>query len=118
MRTFLLPVLLVIAGCGPPVERVRGGDSAAVLADLKRLEATLPPEDAAAFGRAYRVLLGITVLEHQDDVEKMQHAIRREFNGKSVAEILAEFEALEPTMRRQFAAGEESDSPPAQGVGP
>ena len=118
MRTFLVLVLLAIAGCGPPVDRVGGRDSAAVLADLKRLEAKLPPEDAAAFGKAHRVLLGVTVLEHQDDVEKMQHAIRRRFNGKSVSEILGEYEGLDPALREQFAVDGESGLPETQGEPP
>jgi hypothetical protein len=106
------PMLPGVAGCGPPVERVSGRDSGAVLADLKRLEAKLPPERAAAFGKAHRVLLGLTVLEHQDDFAKLQHAIRRQFNGKSVAEILAEYEALDPEVRNQFASGDEGDELP------
>jgi hypothetical protein len=114
MHGALLLVLLAIAGCGPPVERVKGSDSAAVLADLKRLQAELPPDDAAAFGKAHRVLLGITVLEHQDDAEKMQHAIRRRFNGKSVKEILAEYEGLDPAVREQFAVDREAGPPEAE----
>jgi hypothetical protein len=90
---------------------VSGRDSAAVLADLKRLEGELPPEEAAAFSKAHRVLLGLTVLEHQEDFEKMQHAIRRRFNGKSVADILAEYEALDPEVQTRFAAGGEGSAP-------
>jgi len=67
MRALLVPPPVLVTGCSKPVERVHGGNGNAVIADLKRIEETLPPEEAAGFAKAYRVLLGVTVVEHQVD---------------------------------------------------
>lgn len=89
----------------PPSNVIQASKADDLVAEVERIRKTLPKSEADGFQQAFIAVAALTALEHRDDHAAAETALLQKFNGKQPHEVVAEYQAMDPTLRAQMSFG-------------
>jgi len=109
-------VAIASASCTRQADRVKATNGEEVGWELGRLRNALPDHEKAAFEQAVLVLTLLIEAETGGDESKADAMTPQRFNGKTVAEIIADYNQLPLDVRDKYGAAisefQKGNSPP------